>query len=478
MSEMSFTQDSLKTKLGQLECHFTWELKKEDLDLNNLLNRLEEQVELDLGREQGVARTHNSLGFVKFLCGLKEEALSHLLRSEVLINESLKDNCDKTLIVTYGNFAWLNYHMENYTECESYLQRLQKINEKFHTESSSVPEVLGEKGWTFLKFSRKYYDRAKEVFVKALELEPGHGEWNAGYAIALYRTETESSCKVDSPAIKQLRQAIDITPDNDVLRVLLGLKLLLCSKTLMKESEKLVEEALNGSPENPHVMRYVGIFFRDQGSIDRSVALLKKGLESSPNSCFIHHQLALCYKNKKLNLQRERRDTEVVDEARDKIIYHMEKATSLKASFIIAMSELALQYAERGDLYIAEELFEKTFKTATEIKDHLHVVHFHYAQYQQYSTRQEDLAIQHYKESLAIGPHTGEGTRSAQKLMKIAQRRIKNDPNDWKANEIVGLIYQVKGEMWRDNKCHANASSNEEDDEHLKNLDELIMYFQ
>ncbi|XP_051523372.1 interferon-induced protein with tetratricopeptide repeats 5-like [Myxocyprinus asiaticus] len=245
---------------------------------------------------------------------------------------------------------------------------------------------------------------------------------------------------------------------------------------MMKESEKLVEEALNGSPEHPHVMRYVGIFFRDQGSIDRSVALLKKALESSPNSCFTHHQLALCFKNKKMNLQRERRDTEVVDEARDKSIYHLEKATSIKASFIIAMSELALQYAERGDLYMAEGLFETTFKTATETNDHLHVVHFHYAQFQQYSIRREDLAIQHYKECLAIGPHTGEGTRSAQKLMKIAQKHIKDDPNDWKANEIVGLIYQVKGEMWQDNECHAKASSNEEDDEYLKNLDELMSF--
>ncbi|XP_026132674.1 interferon-induced protein with tetratricopeptide repeats 5 [Carassius auratus] len=241
MSEMSLIQGSLKMKLDQLECHFTWDLKKDDIDLPNLLSRLKEQDKLELGREEGAARAQCSLGYVKFLLGHENEALKHLLRSEELIKENLSENCDKTLMVTYGNLAWTNYHMKNYTESESYLMKLQKINETFPTESSSVPEVLGEKGWAYLKFSCKYYDKAAEVFQKAVELDPENSEWNAGYAIALYRTEAGTSCTVNSPAIKQLRQAIDINPDDDVLRVLLGLKLLLCSKMLKNESEKLVE---------------------------------------------------------------------------------------------------------------------------------------------------------------------------------------------------------------------------------------------
>ncbi|XP_016139644.1 interferon-induced protein with tetratricopeptide repeats 1-like [Sinocyclocheilus grahami] len=153
MSEMSSIQDSLQSKLDQLECHFTWDIKKDDLVLTNILNRLEEQVKLGLGMEQGVARTHCSLGYVKFLLGRKEEALTHLLKSKTLIKENLGVNSDKTLIVTYGNFAWINYHMKNYTECESYLMKLQKINETFSIEPSSVPEVLGEKGWVIISQS-------------------------------------------------------------------------------------------------------------------------------------------------------------------------------------------------------------------------------------------------------------------------------------------------------------------------------------
>ncbi|XP_065098665.1 interferon-induced protein with tetratricopeptide repeats 5-like [Paramisgurnus dabryanus] len=462
---MSLSQENLKAKLNQLECHFTWELNKDDVDIQNLLNRLGEGVELDLGKEQGVARAHNFSGYVKFLLGDQKEALSHLLESEALFG----DHCDKLLIVTYGNFAWVNYHMENYTECEGYLQKIQEINEKFLTES--VPEVLGEKEWTFLKFSRKYYERARDVFKKAVEMDPDNSEWNAGYAIALYRTDTEP-CTVDSPAVKQLRQALDIDPDDDVLKVHLGLKLLFCSKQLMKDSEKLVEEALNGSPDHPHVMRYVSMFFRDRGSVERSIELLKKALQNSPGSSFIHHQLALCYRSKKINLQKEKQDSEEVNEARDNSIYHLEMATSLKASFIIAMSELALQYGERGDLHMAENLFEETFKIATEKKDNLKAVHFHYAQYQQYSIRNEEQAIYHYIECLKTAPLSSEGTRSVHKLKKIAQNILRKNPDDWNGSKIIGLIFQERPDMCQDNP---NAST-EEADEVRNNLNEIMFF--
>uniref|UniRef100_A0A4W4G089 Uncharacterized protein n=1 Tax=Electrophorus electricus TaxID=8005 RepID=A0A4W4G089_ELEEL len=450
----SSTQDNFfKTKILQLECHFTWDLRKEDTEFADLINRLEDQITFDLGREVGVEHAYSSLGFVRYLSGSYNEALSNLQRSEELTRQYHGDNCDKLLVVTYGNFAWLHYHMEAYGECESYLNKLKEISEKYPPDSPSAPypEVLGEKGWTLLKFSRKYSDRAKECFRKALELEPDEGEWNAGYAIALYRTETVHSSAADCPAIKQLRRAVHVNPKNDVLKVLLGLRLILYKKYI--EADSLVEQALERSPEHPHVIQYVGQYFRKKGSVEESISWLKRGLEKAPKSSFIHYQLALCYKRKKTDLLQAgsyySKEAEI-QQVWDQCIYHLEKATTLSPDFIYAMIELAVQYGKKQDISKAEELFQTTFQTAKGKNGFSQQVIFNYANFQQYSKRCEHLAIKQYMECLQKGPNTLEGRKSAACLKKIAQKRITRNPNDGEALGILEFISKEKGD-----KCHA-----------------------
>ncbi|XP_073684557.1 interferon-induced protein with tetratricopeptide repeats 10 [Garra rufa] len=465
---------TLRTKLHQQECHFTWALLKDDIDLNDVVNRLQEQIKLDPIKKDGLARTYSALAYIQFLLEFHEEAHNNLMTSVKLHMDCHGDEFHKTLIVTYGNLAWLNYHIKNYTECESYLKKLQKINETFPTEFSSVPEVLGEKGWTFLKFSRKYYEGAKECFRKALEKEPEEGEWNAGYAIALYRTEFESCSLEDSLTIKQLRRAIDTNPDDDVLKVLLSMRLIVYKR--YREAESLVEKALERSPDHPHVIRYVGKFFRNQGSVDRSVALLKRALEHSPNSSFIHHQLALCYKLKKIQLLQERNHhakESRVQQIRDQCIYHLEKATSLSSFFISAMSDLALLYGENQDISRAEELFQVTFKTAEEKNDNLHVVNFYYAEFQLHCHRCEPLAIKHFMECLKMSPDSVEGRRSAYNLKKIADKRIQRNLLEGEAYGILGFLHKVKGETLQAIECYEKALSYEDNDEFLSNLSAL-----
>lgn len=69
-----------------------------------------------------------------------------------------------------------------------------------------------------------------------------------------------------------------------------------------------------------------------------------------------------------------------------------------------------------------------------------------------------------------MAPQTIEGTRSAEKLKNIANKRLKVNQDDWEANEILGFVYQKKGEMFE----RSNISDNEENDQFLSNLCELI----
>ncbi|KAA0725330.1 Interferon-induced protein with tetratricopeptide repeats 5 [Triplophysa tibetana] len=457
----------LRTKLDQLECHFTWALKKDDVDLN----RLDEQLKLDVERKENLTQTYNALAYVKFLQGFQEEALSNLMTSLKLYKECHEEEFNKSLIITYGNLAWINYHMKSYTECESYLQKVLKINESMSSESSSVPEVLGEKGWTFRRFSYKYYEKSKECFKKALDLEPEVGRWNAGYAIPLYRTEYGEFTIENSPVIKQLRRAIETNPDNDVLKVLLALRLVTYKS--YEEAERLVEQALERSPDHPRVLRYAGRFFSNKGRVDQGIALLRNALELSPNSSFIHHQLALCYKKKKIELLQEgnhRARAHEVQLIRDKIIDHLEMATKHATGFISAMSDLALHYGEENDVSRAEEMFQVTFQTAKENKDNLHVVHFHYAEFQLYSKRDEVLAIKHYMECLKMNPGSYEGKRSVYKLKNIAEKRINKNTQVGKAYGILGFIHKEKGEKRQAIECYEKALRYGDNDEYLTNL--------
>nr|XP_055032760.1 interferon-induced protein with tetratricopeptide repeats 5-like [Misgurnus anguillicaudatus] len=468
----------LKPKLHQLECHFTWALIKEDIDLVDLLIRLEEQLKLNFGKKEALARVYCALAYVKFLEGFQEEALNNLMTSVKLYIEHHEEEFHKTLIVTYGNLAWLNYHMKNYTECESYLQKLQMINDRHSTEASSVPEVLSEKGWTFLKFAFKYYERAKECFKKCLELEPEDSECNAGYAIALFRTEFGGFEYTNSLTIKQLRRAIETNPDDDVLKVFLAIRLVSYKKH--KEADVLVEKALERSPDHPHVMRYAGRFFMSKGCVDRSISLFSKALDQSPKLSCIHYQLALCYKIKKIQLLQRNHHTETlqVQQIRDQIIYHLEKAIDHAPYFITAMSDLALHYGERREISRAEELFQKTFKTAKEKNDNLYLVSFYYAEFQLHCKRCEALAIEHYMQCLKLCPGLPEGKKSYYRLKKIAKQRIRKNTKDGEAYAILGFLHKEKGENHHAILCYEKALSYVDNDEYLRNLCDLRMSIQ
>ncbi|MGH0166307.1 UNVERIFIED_CONTAM: hypothetical protein FKN15_052711 [Acipenser sinensis] len=148
--------------------------------------------------------------------------------------------------------------MGEITKAENYLEKLEDICKKFSNTASRysvlLPAVYGEKGWSFLKVcDEKHYKIAKECFERALEEEPNEKGWNADYAIVLYRLETfgPSVCAADSVALKQLKHALELDPENPVLMVHLGMKLQRYEQN--EEALELVNQALKLSPDNPQM---------------------------------------------------------------------------------------------------------------------------------------------------------------------------------------------------------------------------------
>ncbi|CAI5692306.1 unnamed protein product [Oreochromis niloticus] len=288
---MSDPGKDLHRRLQQLQSRFTWDLNKEDLELDDLSKQLQHDIDLQLGQRGALAHSYRFLSYVRYLQGKPEEALSLLTESEEKTRECYGGESELRLIVTYGDLAWLKYHTKDYVK---------------HPPDSSTdlhPEVYGEMGWTFLKFSSSYYTKAKDYFCKALKLQPDDWEWNTGYAIVLYRTEQNVSdwYPEESPATKQLRRALEKNPDDGVLMSLLALKLV-HDENKHTEAKGLVKKALEVGQDNTQVTRYVAKYLRNQDQLDESIDLLKSMLEKKSQSSFIHHQLALCYEKKKNKL--------------------------------------------------------------------------------------------------------------------------------------------------------------------------------
>ncbi|XP_035998300.1 interferon-induced protein with tetratricopeptide repeats 5 isoform X1 [Fundulus heteroclitus] len=474
---------ALCSMLQQLQSRFTWNLRKEDMDMESLSTRLKEHIKLQLGRPGAVALSYSFLAYVRYLQNQPEEALSLLLQSEQKTKECYGEESERRLIVTYGDLAWLKYHTGYYLESQTYCQRVQDILKKYPSSSSTVlhPEVYGEQGWTYLKFSKSLYPKAIECFLSALEIQKDDSEWNAGYAIALFRTERNkpepSEKPEDSAAIKQLHQALEINPDDAVLLSMLSVKLGAYKKH--EEAESLVEKALKTDPENPHVLRYIAKYLRNQGENDRSIDLLERALKRTSQSAFIHHQLGLCYKKKKIAEQSSKPyKKQMVQQLRHQCIQNLEKAVKIKPSFALARADLALMYGEDKDFDRAEEMFQHCFKMFPEIPDEsvCQVIHQRYAEFHFYHTKKPADAIDHYKKGLQLTPKTWEWIQCIKKLKKIADDRLSEDEDDSLAYALLAQVAKAEGDMEKAAEMFEKAlDCDENNSEYLSALCELRM---
>ncbi|XP_071383540.1 interferon-induced protein with tetratricopeptide repeats 1-like [Centroberyx affinis] len=484
---MSDTCSDLHSRLLPLESRFTWDLKKEDLDLEGLSTGLQEQIDLGLGQRGAVAHYYSYLAYVRYLQDKPEEAMSLLSQSEEKTRECFGEESERRLIVTYGDLAWLSYHTGDFTQSDTYCLRVEDILVKYPTGSSTVlhPEVYGEKAWTFLRFFRLYYHKAIDCFLKALELQPDDREWNAGYAIALYRTvpiDKETSLEAEeSPVVKQLRRALEINPDDAVLLALLALNLSFYpQEENNKEAEPLAEKALEISPDCPQVTRYIAKYLRQQGQVDRSIILLKRVLQRSSQSAFIHNQLALCYKKKRNALFRMPYRNQEIWQWTGLMRQHLKEAVRLKPSFVYAMAELALLCAEDNNMSRAEELFQKVLAMSSDDKASIRqFVHLCYGQFNQYHARKEDLAITHYTKGLQLTQKTWDWRQCAEKLKQIAERRLSRNDNDGEAYGLLGRVARAEGTLRRAVGYYEKALERDpNNDQYLSAVFELCMELQ
>ncbi|XP_056658746.1 interferon-induced protein with tetratricopeptide repeats 1-like [Monodelphis domestica] len=450
--EREMDENTMMDALTELRCHFTWDLLRVDnIDLTDLENRIQDEIEcLDTNFRMSI---HNTLAYVKLVRGQNEEALESLRKAEELIWEHYGDQAEIKSFVTWGNYAWIYYHMGEFPEAQAYLEKVEagckKLLSPFRYKVE-LPEIDCEKGWALLKFGKEYYEEAKVSFEKALESEPDNPEFNTGFAICMFRLDLQEQYD-KSISLEPLKKAVRINPEDAYLKVLLALKLQACKQE--EEGEKYLNEALNSMASKPYVLRYAAKFYCKKGYPDAGIDLLKNALRRTPTSNLLHSQMGFCYKAKVYQIKRATnfrprgRDKQNLEKAIELSIFHFKTSIEYRPTFELSYLELGDMYAEAGDYNKAEESYQRVLNLK-EIQDRTRQeVHYRFGRFNEFHRRSEVDALNHYLEALKIGKGKslmGKGLPNS--LEKFVKKRLRQNESDVETLSLLGFIHKMKGE--------------------------------
>ncbi|XP_066206077.1 interferon-induced protein with tetratricopeptide repeats 3 [Saccopteryx leptura] len=439
MSEVN--KNSLEKILPQLKCHFTWNLLKEEHVSHDLKDRVSNQIEFLNTKFK--ATMYNLLAYIKHLDGQNEEALECLQQAEDSIQREHADQAEIRSLVTWGNYAWVYYHMGRLSEAQAYVDKVKRVCEKFSNPYSiECPELDCEEGWTLLQCGAKRNERAKVCFEKALEEKPNNPEFFSGLAIAISGLDDKPQKQFPASVLKQ---AIELNPDNQYIKVLLALKLQKMNKE--EEGEPLVVEALEKASCQADVLRSAAYFYQKKGDLDKAIELFKKALESLPNNAYIYHQIACCYRAKKKQIQNTdhseaSRDSEKTEETRKCAMDYINKAIEKGLNPLYA-------YSDSPDLE-AEECYQGSFN-----KEHPQAegkqLPQRYSNSQECPGKCEDTPILDHLKDLTVSTKSTETEKVKYQLQNGAENQLpQNAPNFW---YLQGLTHKLNGDLLRAAEC-------------------------
>ncbi|NXC45978.1 IFIT5 protein, partial [Penelope pileata] len=443
----TISKNSLKNSLLQLECYFTWTLLKEDVDLGNLEESIREQMEFF--RQPNVAN-YNLLSYVCHLKGSDEKALENLQKAEEELQKYYPNEIDRRSLVTWGNYAWIYYYMDRYKEAQAYINKVENSCKNLSNTAQlkiQLPEIYAEQGFALLKFGGKYYDRAKECFQNALRKEPNNPEFNAGYAIAMYRLEEFSNrrCEEIDPSLEPLKRAVELNQMDTYLLALLALKLQDLGQ--VDEAERCIEDGMQKTPNLPYFLRYAAKFYRKKKEVDKALKVLEKAIALSPKSVFLRHQIAVCYRAKLFELKNSTTDPpqDQMEELIQICISLFKQVCEQKPKFFAALTNLARMYAEAMMYEEAEETFQKALHVNILNDFDKQEICYYYGSFLQHQKKSESEAIMYYKEGMKTGNNYF-AKKIRQSLKKLLSRKIQRGLGDEEDFGTLGLIHQLEGE--------------------------------
>ncbi|KAF7476702.1 interferon-induced protein with tetratricopeptide repeats 3 [Marmota monax] len=440
MSEIP--KNSLEKILPQLKCHFTWNLFKEESASCYLQDRVCNQIEF-LNAESK-ATMYNLLAYIKHLDGQNKAALEYLQKAEESIQEKNDEQTEIRSLVTWGNYAWVYYHMDQPEDAWTYVNKVKDICAKFSNPYSiECPELDCEEGWTRLQCGRN--ERAKMCFQKTLEEKPNNPESSTGLAIAMYRLDKKPEKNF---SVNALKQAIDLNINNQYLKVLLALSLQKMNEK--DEADKLVEEALEKAPYQTDVLQKAAYYYEKKGNLDKAIELFLRALESTPNNSYLYYHIMCCYKEMAIQMQnieepKASEYREKIEELRKLAKDHMDKVFENGLGPLGATSEFT-KFLE------AEKCYQKVF--GKEIPEaERQPLQPHSCSLQKYQSKSEDTStVQNGLESFHLSKTSTEKEEMKHPSQSTTESPLQQSlPNSW---HLRGLNHKLEGNLQQAVECY------------------------
>ncbi|NXW75759.1 IFIT5 protein, partial [Hirundo rustica] len=457
----TISKDSLKTSLLQLECHFTWALLKEHVGLEALEETIRDHIKFVV--ESNIV-DYNILSYVCHLKNSNEEALRNLRKAEEAIQKHHPGEIARRSLVTWGNYAWIYYHMQRYEEAQAYVSKVENSCKKLSSTADGkiqLPEICAEQGWAFLRFGRNYFERAKNCFENALKSDPDNPDFNAGYAIAMYRLEdcAERYGEEMKSCLEALKQAVELNPEDTTILALLALKLQRLKRG--HEGERYIEEGLQKTPDSPVFLRHAANFYRKKGDVNKAVEILEKALALTPQSVVLHHQLGLCYRSllqKTLHLKRTRyTPREEVENLIQLAIFHFKIVIEKKPVFFSAYGDLANIYALGRRYEEAEELFQEVLHRNDVPCEEKQEIYFCYGNFQHFHMKSESEAVKYYIEGLKIDKDSYGRKKCSEAVETLLGRKIRSGLGDATDIGTLGLVHKLNSKKQEAIECYKKA---------------------
>ncbi|XP_060951185.1 interferon-induced protein with tetratricopeptide repeats 1-like [Limanda limanda] len=412
---------NLEGRLGELQCHFTWDLEPG----RNKLLRIKDMLQ-DIGTEEGckwLGHIYNLQGYVHFQLGSIEEARSFFSRAAEAFRQMRGAEEGPWLVVTYGNQAWLHHHQGEQAESQVCLSKFNSLMTKEPSQDELHPEICAEKAWTLMKFSGEQKLLAADYFQRAIRMQPDMVEWQTSHVLALVYMSKQCNTGVEADIMEKLRKAKEQDPENLYLAAIYLLQLANRGQTDHSGACELAKKVLR----NP-VSSYSGIkpllwFYRTFTSLDEAVALAEEALKLHPDERYLKRCVALSYKWKIWE-----KDSHPSPSLIEKGIRAHEELLSLypDTSFMKRM-DLANIYAKSENTKAkSEKIFQQLLVEDLEPVEQQ--VFFNiYAKYLYFIQRQPKMSIQYHMRAAEIPIKSFFRENSIQTLEKIRHRNCNQD---------------------------------------------------